>query len=68
MPKQQRFLIKGTKGSYVKYGVDPQERQTVEMGRLGRRPEGYGMDKEDEWGQLSVAVEEIEATEWETTR
>ena len=68
MPKQQRFLIKGTKGSYLKYGVDPQERQTVEMGRLGRKPEGYGMDQKDEWGQLSVAVEEAEATEWETTR
>ena len=68
MPKQQRFLIKGTKGSYVKYGVDPQERQTAEMRRLGRKADGYGMDEESEWGELSLAKEEREGTEWDESR
>ena len=68
MPQQQRVLIKGTKGSFVKYGVDPQERQTTEMGRLGRKPDGYGMDEEGEWGELSLAREEKEGTEWDVSR
>lgn len=68
MPKQERFLIKGTKGSYVKYGVDPQEGSTAELGRLGRKPEGYGMDPEAEWGELSSVHEEKEGTEYTVTK
>ena len=68
LPRQQRFLIKGTRGSYIKHGVDPQERQTGEMGRLGRKPEGYGEEAESEWGEVILAEEEKEGTGWHTTK
>ncbi len=50
------FLIHGTKGSFVKFGMDPQEGPL----RGGRTPQGkdwgeaWGEDTEDLWGTLSL--------------
>ncbi len=40
-----RYIVHGTRGSYVKYGVDPQE----DVLRTGARPggEGWGVDPDD---------------------
>ena len=47
------FLVHGSKGSFLKYGMDPQE----EPLRRGELPgsEQWGEDPEEKWGTLSVA-------------
>jgi predicted dehydrogenase len=51
------FLVHGSKGSFVKYGMDPQE----EILRKGDAPSGmdwgphWGEDPEELWGTLSLA-------------
>jgi scyllo-inositol 2-dehydrogenase (NADP+) len=53
------FLIHGTKGSFVKYGMDPQEARL----RGANFPEGldwgadWGVEPEDLWGTLSLVGE-----------
>jgi scyllo-inositol 2-dehydrogenase (NADP+) len=53
------FLIHGTKGSFIKYGMDPQEPRL----RSGNIPAGmdwgadWGEDPEKQWGTLSVIGE-----------
>ncbi len=53
------FLIHGTKGSFIKYGVDPQEARL----RGGDFPQGtdwgadWGIETESQWGTLSVVGE-----------
>jgi scyllo-inositol 2-dehydrogenase (NADP+) len=51
-----RFLLYGTRGSFVKYGVDPQ----AEALKLGEIPGGdrWGEESEEMWGRLSLAKEE----------
>ena len=48
-----RFLLYGTEGTYIKYGMDPQEAPL----RAGRSPGGPGWGQEDEpqWGRLTTA-------------
>lgn len=47
-----RFLIHGARGSYVKYGLDPQEAAL----RRGEKPDQahWGEEAEESWGTLSV--------------
>jgi scyllo-inositol 2-dehydrogenase (NADP+) len=53
------FLIHGTKGSFIKYGVDPQEARL----RAGDFPHGtewgtdWGEESESSWGTLSLVGE-----------
>lgn len=49
------FVVHGTKGSFVKYGLDPQE----ELLKAGAVPEGrdWGQDPEELWGSLSLVGE-----------
>jgi scyllo-inositol 2-dehydrogenase (NADP+) len=53
------FLIHGTKGSFVKYGMDPQEARL----RAGEYPQGidwgaaWGEEPEELWGTLSLVGE-----------
>lgn len=52
----EHFLLHGTKGTFVKYGMDPQE----ELLRTGKFPTGkdwgpnWGVEPEELWGILSV--------------
>jgi len=46
------FLIHGTKGSYVKYGLDPQE-NALKRGELPEGPD-WGKEPEETWGTLSL--------------
>jgi scyllo-inositol 2-dehydrogenase (NADP+) len=54
------FLIHGTKGSFIKYGVDPQEARL----RGGDFPQGmdwgadWGQESENLWGTLSLVGEQ----------
>ena len=50
-----RYCIHGTRGSFVKYGLDPQE----EMLKAGLTPAtpGWGAEKEQDWGVLNTEIE-----------
>jgi predicted dehydrogenase len=47
-----RFTLHGTRGSFVKWGLDPQEEQL----RGGMRPDtpGFGEEPESRWGEFRV--------------
>jgi hypothetical protein len=66
MPKQQRFLIKGSRGTYTKFGGDPQEKQLYEIGTKGWKGswEGFGVEDEADWGEVALVKEERDGTEW----
>jgi scyllo-inositol 2-dehydrogenase (NADP+) len=47
-----RFILNGTEGSFVKYGVDPQE-EALKNGHLPDEPE-WGREQEINWGILNT--------------
>lgn len=53
-----RFIIHGHRGSFVKYGIDPQE----ESLRNGNLPQGdnWGTENEKDWGYLTMEDEHVE--------
>jgi scyllo-inositol 2-dehydrogenase (NADP+) len=54
-PGRPRFRLRGTKGNYVKWGLDPQE---AALGQLARIPDGpWGQEPPSNWGSLHVDVE-----------
>jgi predicted dehydrogenase len=72
-PHQLRFDIRGTKGSYTKYGLDNQHPHLVELGRTGRNGEinsggvegrdvleNYGVEADEDWGVLWEVAEGLE--------
>lgn len=67
LPKQQRFLIKGSKGSYTKFGGDPQEAQLLKIGSKGWNGslEGYGVEGKEDWGEIVLAKGEPAGSEWD---
>ncbi|UYZ12356.1 MULTISPECIES: oxidoreductase [Brevibacillus] len=52
-----RFQIHGDKGSFVKYGLDPQE-DALRAGLIPGGPE-WGRDREETYGQLTLSVGEL---------
>jgi predicted dehydrogenase len=58
-----RFLLHGVKGSFKKYGLDPQEAALVGGAKVPRIGEGEWLaDPESEWGTLTVAPELADPT------
>ncbi len=49
-----RFALHGTEGSFVKYGVDPQE-EALKGGRSPREPD-WGVEPETAWGTLNTQI------------
>lgn len=47
-----RFMLHGTKGSFVKFGLDPQE-DALKQGLLPKSP-NWGKDAEELWGTLNT--------------
>jgi scyllo-inositol 2-dehydrogenase (NADP+) len=47
-----RYALHGTKGSFVKYGIDPQE----EALKAGQKPDrlGWGQEPASDWGKLNT--------------
>jgi scyllo-inositol 2-dehydrogenase (NADP+) len=53
--ERPRFHLRGTKGNYVKLGVDPQE---AALGKVARIPDGpWGEEPTADWGTLCVDVD-----------
>jgi predicted dehydrogenase len=52
-----RFMIHGTEGSYVKYGIDPQE-EALTNGRFPDEPE-WGREPESQWGIMNTNLNGI---------
>ncbi|HTV07273.1 MAG TPA: Gfo/Idh/MocA family oxidoreductase [Acidobacteriaceae bacterium] len=50
--KGPRFVVHGTKGSFVKWGLDPQE-DALKAGAKFSDP-GFGEEPEAEWGELHI--------------
>ncbi len=52
-----RFLLHGTRGSFKKFGLDPQEPELVHGAKVPRMgsSEVWGQENEAEWGVLTVA-------------
>jgi len=51
--RQMRYVVRGVKAGYNKYGLDPQENQT--KGGMGPAKAGFGVETEKEWGTLTTA-------------
>jgi predicted dehydrogenase len=52
-----RFVVHGTKGSFVKWGLDPQE-DALKAGAKFSNP-GFGEEPESQWGELHIAGEPV---------
>lgn len=50
-----RFALHGMRGSYVKFGLDPQEQQLKDG--LSFTSPGFGVDPDGEWGSLQILEE-----------
>jgi predicted dehydrogenase len=52
-----RYTLHGTKGSFVKYGIDPQEQALIQ----GETPMklNWGAEPEDMWGTLNTSIESL---------
>jgi predicted dehydrogenase len=54
-PGSPRFLARGTKGNYWKWGLDPQEAALTQITRIGDGP--WGLEPAASWGTLNVDVD-----------
>ncbi|MFZ0661628.1 MAG: Gfo/Idh/MocA family oxidoreductase [Acidobacteriaceae bacterium] len=52
-----RFLVHGTKGTFIKWGLDPQE-DALRAGAKFANP-GFGEEPESQWGELRIAGEPV---------
>jgi len=62
-----RYILRGTDGSYIKYGMDPQERTL----KSGKNPlsENWGVESKENWGKLYLFEDgEIHSETVETER
>ncbi len=52
-----RFHLRGTKGNYRKYGLDPQEEALTKITRV--ESENWGAEHTEHWGILSLEGDEL---------
>lgn len=55
-----RFLLHGTKGSFIKYGMDPQEEALINGGTPSD-PE-WGVEPEENWGEINAEIDGLHIT------
>ena len=49
-----RYILHGTEGSFIKYGIDPQE-QALKDGKIPGSP-GWGLEGREYWGKLNTTI------------
>jgi predicted dehydrogenase len=59
-----RFVLYGTRGTYVKYGLDPQE-DALKNGQSPAQP-NWGAENEDAWGTLTQCDGAVERSRYPT--
>jgi scyllo-inositol 2-dehydrogenase (NADP+) len=59
-----RFLLYGTEGSFLKYGLDPQE-EALKQGGSPAQP-NWGTEPESAWGTLTRCEGELQRTKYPT--
>lgn len=52
-----RYMLHGTEGSFIKYGIDPQE-QALKDGKIPGSP-AWGTEPSDLWGKLNTNIDGI---------
>ena len=52
-----RYILHGTKGSYVKYGLDPQE-EALNQGRKPTEPD-WGVEPKSQWGRINTEIDTL---------
>jgi predicted dehydrogenase len=52
-----RYILHGTEGSFIKYGIDPQE-QALKDGRKPGSP-GWGSETKEFWGKLNTTIGDL---------
>lgn len=50
-----RYILHGTEGSFIKYGIDPQE-QALKDGKVPGSP-GWGLEGKELWGKLNATID-----------
>lgn len=50
-----RYILHGTKGSFVKYGLDPQE-EALNQGRKPTEP-NWGVEPKSQWGKINTDLD-----------
>ncbi|KAG8808332.1 hypothetical protein FRC18_005083 [Serendipita sp. 400] len=55
---QQRFVVRGSKGTFSKFGFDVQERQMQVDGRDAVTKPDFGVEPEDLWATLEIVGED----------
>ncbi|WVW78847.1 hypothetical protein I302_100810 [Kwoniella bestiolae CBS 10118] len=63
LPHQLRYLVKGTKGTYVKYTLPPSHPSLKKFNR-GVDHEGFDSEPEEGWGTVWAAKEERDGTDF----
>ncbi|WP_438347486.1 oxidoreductase [Paenibacillus sp. FA6] len=56
-----RFIVHGTEGSFVKYGIDPQS-DALEQGQTPNDP-NWGQESESAWGILNMMIDGLQIRE-----
>jgi len=51
-----RFILKGSKGTFTKYGIDPQE-DALKKG-LMPNTQNWGEEKKKDWGIIDIIIED----------
>jgi scyllo-inositol 2-dehydrogenase (NADP+) len=54
MPKVLTYLIRGSQGSFIKFGTDPQLGH--HLSGIAATDPAFGMEDEEDWGQLSTST------------
>ncbi|RSL90278.1 hypothetical protein CEP52_014626 [Fusarium oligoseptatum] len=57
MKHQLKYLVRGTKGSYLKFGTDPQESQAIAAPGKPAIDDKFGVEDESLWGTLTTTEE-----------
>jgi predicted dehydrogenase len=52
-----RYILHGTEGSFIKYGIDPQE-QALKDGRTPGSPD-WGSEGKEFWGKLNTTIGDL---------
>ncbi|KXX79434.1 scyllo-inositol 2-dehydrogenase (NADP(+)) [Madurella mycetomatis] len=57
MQDQLRFFVRGSRGTYLKFGTCPQERQAILAPGQPATSPGFGVEPERIWGSLTTTAE-----------